>query len=113
MSAQGNPSSMYSSSLTIESLLPVSLGLPRATEEETHLEHCEENADGAKNSFGWCNTRDLLREIHGLDGHIQRGETTTPPLRSLGLGIHDPRSTWRRGNNRCENCEGGSESKRR
>ena len=46
------------------------MGCP-AIREETYPGHCEENTDGAKNGFGWCDARDLLCEIHGLDGNIQ------------------------------------------
>jgi len=41
-------------------------------EEEAYLDHCEEDTSGTKNSLGWCDTRDLLREIQAVDGHIQR-----------------------------------------
>ena len=34
----------------------------------TYPDHGEQDADGAKNSLGWCETRDLLRKIHGFDG---------------------------------------------
>jgi len=41
-------------------------------EEETYPDHCEEDAGGTKNSLGWRDTRDLLREIQAIDGDIQR-----------------------------------------
>ena len=41
--------------------------------EVTHPDHCQEDDDGAKYSLSWCDTRDLLRETQGFDGHIQRG----------------------------------------
>ena len=57
-------------------------------EKETHLDHREKDADGAKNGLGWCDTRDLLREIQGIDGHVQCGEDTVLRLWSLGSGFH-------------------------
>jgi hypothetical protein len=57
-------------------------------DEETYLEHCKKNADGAKSSRGWCDARDLFREVHGFDGRVQQRDGTPPILRSLGLGFH-------------------------
>lgn len=41
--------------------------------EETYLEHRQKGADGAKHGLGWQDTTHILREIQGVDGHIQRG----------------------------------------
>jgi hypothetical protein len=38
------------------------------------INRCEDNADGTKNGFGWYHAQEFLREIHGLNGHTQRGE---------------------------------------
>jgi len=76
----------------------MNMGCAVVEAEETHSERCDEGADGAKNSLGWRDTRDLLCEVHGLDGHIQRGESPVPPVRSLGLGFHGSESPWRREN---------------
>ena len=43
-----------------------------AEEGRTYSDHGKDNTDRAKNSLGRCDARDLLREIHGLDGRIQR-----------------------------------------
>ena len=43
-----------------------------AEEGETHLDHREEDTCGTKNRPGWCDVRELLREIQTLDGDIQR-----------------------------------------
>ena len=60
--------------------------------QETHSDHCEDNADGAKNSLGRRDARKFLREIQDFDGRIQRQDSTLALLRSLGLGIHGRRS---------------------
>ena len=39
--------------------------------EATYPYHRQEGTDGAKRSLGWCDTRDVLREIEGFYGHIQ------------------------------------------
>ena len=31
--------------------------------EETYPDHLQESTDGAEYGLGWCDTRDLLREI--------------------------------------------------
>ena len=84
-----------------------------AEEKETYPNHGEKDGNGTKNSFGWCNTRDLLCETQPIDGYIQRGENTVPPLRSLGFGCHGPQGSCekaaRRGGREEENCtRGGS-----
>ena len=61
-------------------------------EEESYPDHCEEDTDGSENCIDGCGVRDLLREIESFDGHIQRGESTVPPLLLLGLGIHGAKS---------------------
>ena len=43
-----------------------------AEEEERYPDHCKDSTDGAKNSLGGCDTRDLLGEIQSLDGRVQR-----------------------------------------
>ena len=40
--------------------------------KETHSDHCENNADGSKNSLGRHNIGDFLCEIQGFDDRIQR-----------------------------------------
>ena len=40
-------------------------------QEETYPDHYEEDTSGTENSLGWRDTRELLREIQALDGHIQ------------------------------------------
>jgi len=59
-----------------------------AGEGETYPDHCEKSANGAKSSFGWCDARDLLREIQDLDGHIQRGEDVVLTFLLLRIVIH-------------------------
>jgi len=80
---------MRSSPLVVGSWICVNLERVVAEEEETDLEHCKKNADGTKGSVGWCDARDLLREIHGFDGRVQQGDGTFPVLRLLRLGFHD------------------------
>jgi len=58
------------------------------TGEETHLDHCEQDVDGAKNGLGWRDTRDLLREIDAIDGRVQQGDNVLPLLWWLGRGGH-------------------------
>ena len=57
-------------------------------EGHTYLDHRQKGADGAKNGLGWRDARDLLREIHGLDGGVQQREDTIVPFRSLGIRIY-------------------------
>jgi len=57
-------------------------------QQETHFDHCEDNAGGAKNSLGRRDTRKFLREIHGFDGRIQRRDSTFSLLRLLGFVCH-------------------------
>jgi len=70
----------------------VNLEYPVA-EEETYSDHCEKDADGAKSGLSWCDVRDLLRKIHDVDGHIQRGESSLPIL-GLGFGCHRRSARW-------------------
>ena len=49
----------------------MSLGHLVVEEEETHLDHCEEDTGGTKNGLGWRYIRELLREIQSLDGDIE------------------------------------------
>ena len=39
--------------------------------KETHSGQYEKIAGIAERSLGWCNARDFLREIKGIDGSIQ------------------------------------------
>ena len=55
-------------------------------------DHRQEGADGAKRGLSWWDARNILRKIQGIDGHIQGGENTVPPLRSLGSRIHGQKS---------------------
>jgi hypothetical protein len=70
--------------------------LIRMDKGEIHSDHNENSTDGTKNGLGWCRARDLLREIHGLDGHIQQRESTVPS--SLGIFIHGRKSRGEREN---------------
>jgi hypothetical protein len=65
--------------------------LIRMDKGETHSDHNEDSTDGTKYGLGWCRARDLLREIHGLDGHVQQRESAVPT--SLGIFIHGRK--WR------------------
>jgi hypothetical protein len=56
--------------------------------QKTDPDHCEENADGAKNGLGWCVARDFLREIEDFDEAVQRRDDALPFLGLLGLGFH-------------------------
>jgi len=49
----------------------MNLGHIIAGGEERYLDHCEEDAGGTENSLGWHDSRELLRKIQALDGHIQ------------------------------------------
>ena len=66
----------------------MNLGRLITEEESAYLDHREKDADGSKSGLGWCDARDLLREIQGVDGHVEQGESTVPPLRSLGFDCH-------------------------
>ena len=55
-------------------------------EGHTYLDH-RQGADGAENGLGWRDARDLLREIHGLDGGVQQREDTIVPFQLLGIRI--------------------------
>ena len=55
----------------MESCLRVNLEHIVGEEGETYSDHRQKNTNGAKNGFGGCDARDLLREIHGLDGYVQ------------------------------------------
>jgi len=59
-----------------------------AEEEETHPYHCEKSANGTKNSLGWCDARELFREIQGLDSHIQRGDNIVLAFLPLSMSVH-------------------------
>ena len=62
-------------------------------EEKAHHDHCWKNTDGAKYGLGWCRTRGLLREVYGLNGRIQQGESVVLTLLSFGtFRIHGWRS---------------------
>ena len=50
--------------------------------------HCEDCADGAEDSLGWCDAREVFREIQTLDEHVQRGENIFSTFRLLRLCIH-------------------------
>jgi hypothetical protein len=62
---------------------------PARRRRKTHSDHCEDNAEGAKDGFGRCDTAELLRKIRHLDGHIERGENDVSAfLSELSVGIH-------------------------
>ena len=65
------------------------LGSINKNKKKTDSDQCEDSDDGAKNILSWGNTRDFLRVIQGLDGGIERRDSTLPPLRLLGLNFHD------------------------
>jgi hypothetical protein len=47
------------------------ISLPTETlQKETHSDHREDNADGAKYNLGRGNAGDFLRKIQGLDGYV-------------------------------------------
>ena len=58
------------------------------TEKGTHLDHCEDNAEGGKNGLGWGDAAELLRKIRGFDGYIERGEDGFSAFLSLSGGMH-------------------------
>jgi len=37
-----------------------------------HLDHGQKGDDGDKDGLGWCHTGEILCEIQGRDGRIQR-----------------------------------------
>ena len=84
------------------------MGVPAVGDEKPYLDHCEEDADRAENSLGWCDTGDLLGKIHGFDGDIQRRYGPISPLRSLRFGFHRRDPTWRREQGWPAGCEGGA-----
>ena len=45
--------------------------------KETHSNRSEQNAGGGERGLYWYDARGLLREIEGIDGYIQRGESTS------------------------------------
>lgn len=53
-----------------------------------HSDHCEDDADDAKDGLGWCNVREISRDIQTLDDHIQRGEDVFSMFRVFGFGFH-------------------------
>ena len=75
-----------------------------AGKQETYPYRRKKCADSAKNSFGWCDTRDILCERQGFDGCVQRRGDTLPPLRSLGLGLHGRNSRWLREDRVAQGC---------
>ena len=60
-----------------------------AEEKETYSDHGEKDGNRIKSGFSRCDARELLDEIQAIDGNIQQGENTIPPLRSLGFVCHD------------------------
>ena len=73
-----------------------------AEEKEAYSDHSEKDGDGSKGSFGWCYARELLRETQAVGGHIQRGESIVPPLRSLGFFFHGRNARQLRESGGCE-----------
>ena len=53
--------------------------------EEMYLDHGKDDADGSTNSLGRCATQDILGDVQGVDGHVQRGENVIPADRLLGV----------------------------
>ena len=59
-------------------------GLPTKDEKGTHPDHCEENAGGTENGFGWRDTRDFLCEVQASMTALN---AETVPSRSLGCRV--------------------------
>ena len=70
-----------------------------AEEQETYPDLCEKKVDGAKDDLGWCDRRDLLCKIRGLNCCIQPLCGALPLLGLLGFGFHGRDPRWQR-----ENC---------
>ena len=47
------------------------MGRVVAEEEGRYLDHRKDNGDGGENWLGRSDVREILQEIHGIDGHIQ------------------------------------------
>ena len=75
----------------MESLLHVNMEYVIGGEGRTYPYHRQKNTDGTKNSLGRCYARDLLCQVHGLDGHVQCREDTIPTF------LHGRESKWLRG----------------
>lgn len=56
---------------------------------EAHSYHCKDNADGAKDSFGRRDAREIFREIQALYNSVQRGEDIVSTLLSFWLWIRE------------------------
>ena len=54
-------------------------------EGRTYLDHREDNADRTANGLRWRATQDILGDVQGIDGHVQRGKDVVLPYRSLGI----------------------------
>ena len=72
----------------------MSLGHLIVGEKETYPNRGEEVTDGAKNSLGWYYTREIPRDVQGINGRIQRGENAVLSFRSLGFGCHCRNARW-------------------
>ena len=61
-------------------------------QKKTHSDHSENDADRTEGSLGWRRIRCILRDIHGIDGHIQGGKHVVLAFRLIvgihGFGVH-------------------------
>ena len=67
---------------------------PITGKERTHPDHGEKDGDGTKGGLRWGDARDLLREIEGIDCHVQCREDSALALRSLGFVGHGQNARW-------------------
>ena len=67
-----------------------------AEEKETDLDHDEKSADRSKYGLGRGDTRYILCDIQGIDGHIQHGDDIIPAFRGSGFCVHGRKSEWPR-----------------
>ena len=60
----------------------------------TYSDHGEKDDNRPKNSLGRRDAGDLIGEVQGFDGHIQRRKGTAVPFRSLRLCVHRGKSWY-------------------
>ena len=54
-------------------------------QEGMYLDHGKDDADGTTDSLGRRGAEDILGDVQGIDGHVQRGDDVVPAFRSLGI----------------------------